>query len=217
MPAGSRLPIVILFPEVEFNQEKFLARVQQFVESHEYCTVVVSEGAKGADGKFLAEQGTRDAFGHAQLGGAAPVVADMVKQALGYKYHWAVADYLQRSARHVASATDVEQAYAVGKAAVELAVAGETARMVTIVRKADDPYQWETGNAALADVANVEKFMPGDFISADGFGITGACRRYLQPLILGEDYPPYRGGLPDFVQLSNIAVEKKLNTSFQIK
>ena len=211
------IPIVILFPEVEFNQEKFLAKVKQYVESHEYCTVVVSEGAKGTDGKFLAEQGTRDAFGHAQLGGAAPVVADMVKQAQGYKYHWAVADYLQRSARHIASATDVEQAYAVGKAAVELAVAGETARMVTIVRKSDDPYAWEIGSAALADVANVEKFMPADFISEDGFGITEPCRRYLQPLIQGEEYPPYHAGLPDFVQLSNIAVEKKLNTSFQIK
>jgi 6-phosphofructokinase len=211
------IPIVILFPEVEFNQEKFLARVKECVASHEYCTVVVSEGAKGADGKFLAEQGTRDAFGHAQLGGAAPVVANLVKQALGYKYHWAVADYLQRSARHIASATDVEQAYAVGRTAVELAVAGETARMVTIVRKSDDPYAWETGSAALADVANVEKFMPGDYISADGFGITEACRRYLQPLIQGEEYPPYSGGLPDYVQLSNGAVEKKLNTGFAIK
>ena len=215
--ANNDIPIVILFPEVEFNQDRFLARVKECVETQEYCTVVVSEGARGAGGKFLAEQGTRDAFGHAQLGGAAPVVANMVKQALGYKYHWAVADYLQRSARHIASATDVEQAYAVGRAAVELAVAGETARMVTIVRKADDPYQWEIGSAALADVANVEKFMPGDFISADGFGITGACRRYLEPLLLGEEYPPYRGGLPDYVQLANVAVEKKLNTSFEIK
>lgn len=211
------IPIVILFPEVEFNQEKFLARVKEFVETHEYCTVVVSEGARGADGTFLAEQGTRDAFGHAQLGGAAPVVADMVKQAHGYKYHWAVADYLQRSARHIASRTDVEQAYAVGKAAVEMAVAGDSARMVTIVRKSDEPYEWEIGSAALADVANVEKFMPGEFISTNGFGITDACRRYLQPLILGEEYPPYRGGLPDFVQLTNVAVEKKLNTTFAVK
>lgn len=210
------IPIVILFPEVEFNEQRFLDRVRENVEKHGYCTVVVSEGARWPDGKFLAEQGTRDAFGHAQLGGAAPVVANMVKQALGYKFHWAVADYLQRSARHIASATDVEQAYAVGKAAVELAVAGETARMVTIVRKADDPYQWEIGSADLSDVANVEKFMPGEFISDDGFGITAACRRYLQPLIQGEEYPPYRGGLPDYVQLQNIAVERKLNTEFKL-
>ena len=213
--ADHDIPIVILFPEVEFDQERFLARVQACVESHEYCTVVVSEGAHWPDGKFLAEQGTRDAFGHAQLGGAAPVVANMVKQALGYKFHWAVADYLQRSARHIASSTDVAQAYAVGEAAVELAVAGETAKMVTIVRKADDPYEWETGSADLADVANVEKFMPREFISEDGFGITPACRRYLQPLIRGEDYPPYRDGLPDYVQLSNQPVARKLNTDFK--
>jgi 6-phosphofructokinase 1 len=211
------IPIVILFPEVPFDQERFLARVKELVQKYEYCTVVVSEGAKGADGKFLAEQGTRDAFGHAQLGGAAPVVANLVKQSLGYKYHWAVADYLQRSARHIASRTDVEQAYAVGKAAVEMAVAGETARMVTIVRKADDPYVWETGSAALAEVANVEKFMPRDFISADGFGITPACRRYLQPLIQGEDYPPYRQGLPDYAQLRNEPVPKKVNREFKLK
>jgi len=213
----NEIPIVILFPEVAFNQERFLMKVREQVEKYEYSTVVVSEGAKDADGKFLAEQGTRDAFGHAQLGGAAPVVANMVKQALGYKFHWAVADYLQRSARHIAARTDVEQAYAVGKTAVELAVAGATARMVTIVRKADDPYIWETGSAALADVANVEKFMPKDFITTDGFGITPACRRYLQPLIQGEDYPPYRAGLPDYVQLLNTPVAKKLKRGFDLK
>ena len=213
----NEIPIVILFPEVAFNQERFLMKVREQVEKYEYSTVVVSEGAKDADGKFLAEQGTRDAFGHAQLGGAAPVVANMVKQALGYKFHWAVADYLQRSARHIAARTDVEQAYAVGKTAVELAVAGAKARMVTIVRKADDPYIWETGSAALADVANVEKFMPKDFITTDGFGITPACRRYLQPLIQGEDYPPYRAGLPDYVQLLNTPVAKKLKRGFDLK
>ena len=210
------IPTVILFPEIEFDEQKFLAKVKENVESREYCTVVVSEGARGHDGKFLAEQGTRDAFGHAQLGGAAPVVANIVKQALGYKYHWAVADYLQRSARHIASATDVEQAYAVGKAAVELAIAGETARMVTVVRKSDSPYEWETGSAALSDVANVEKFMPKEFITEDGFGITEACRRYLQPLIQGEEYPPYRNGLPEYVQLKNVAVERKLNREFKL-
>ena len=210
------IPIVILFPEVEFDEQAFLVRVKQEVEQHEFCTVVVSEGAKGRDGKFLAEQGTRDAFGHAQLGGAAPVVANMVKDAHGYKYHWAVADYLQRSARHIASKTDVDQAYAVGKAAAEYALAGEDAIMVTIVRKEDDPYVWETGKAPLAEVANVEKFMPREFITEDGFGITPACRRYLQPLILGEDYPPFTGGLPNYVQLINQAVEKRVKTEFTL-
>jgi len=210
------LPVLILFPEVEFDQERFLAAVKAKVETHGYCSVVVSEGAKWPDGRFLAEQGTRDAFGHAQLGGAAPVVANMVKQGLGYKYHWAVADYLQRAARHVASKTDVEQAWAVGRAAVDLALAGENAVMVTIVRTGAAPYSWEVGKAPLSEVANVEKFMPGDYISEDGFGITPACRRYLAPLIQGEDYPLYRDGLPDYAQLKNAPVPKKLDTDFAI-
>lgn len=210
------IPILILFPEIEFDERSFLAKVKENVERHEFCTVVVSEGAKYPDGKFLAEQGTRDAFGHAQLGGAAPVVANMVKNAHGYKYHWAVADYLQRSARHIASRTDVDQAYAVGRAAVEYALAGEDAIMVTIVRKSDEPYQWEIGKAPLAEVANVEKFMPREFISDDGYGITEACRRYLQPLISGEDYPPYKAGLPDYVQLINSEVQKRLNKAFTL-
>lgn len=214
--ADNDIPIVILFPEVEFDQAAFLARVKAFVESHGYCTVVVSEGAKWADGKFLAEQGTRDSFGHAQLGGAAPVVANMIKDAHGYKYHWAVADYLQRAARHIASKTDVEQAYALGKAAVEMALAGDNAIMPTVVRTSNDPYAWEIGKANLADVANVEKMMPAEFISADGFGITDACRRYLTPLIEGEDYPPYENGMPKYVRLKNEAVKKKLKTEFQI-
>ena len=210
------IPIVILFPEVDFNQDSFLARVKENVEDHGYCTVVVSEGAKWPDGKFLAEQDTRDSFGHAQLGGAAPVVANMIKDAHGYKYHWAVADYLQRSARHIASKTDVEQAYALGKAAVEMALAGANAIMPTVVRLSDDPYAWEIGKANLSDVANVEKMMPADYISEDGFGITDACRRYLTPLIEGEDYPPYENGLPKYVRLKNEAVEKKLESEFKI-
>jgi len=210
------IPVVILFPEVEFNKERFLARVKENVESYGYCTVVVSEGAKWPDGKFLAEQDTRDSFGHAQLGGAAPVVANMVKDAHGYKYHWAVADYLQRSARHIASKTDVEQAYALGKAAVEMALAGDNAIMPTVVRTSDDPYTWEIGKADLADVANVEKMMPTEYISKDGFGITDACRRYLTPLIEGEDYPPYEKGMPKYVRLKNEAVEKKLESEFKI-
>jgi 6-phosphofructokinase 1 len=210
------IPTLILFPEVEFNQEDFLARVKQNVEQYEYCTVVVSEGAKWPDGRFLAEQGTKDAFGHAQLGGAAPVVANMIKDALGYKYHWAVADYLQRSARHIASKTDVEQAYAVGKAAVEMVIAGENAIMPIIVRTSDAPYSWEIGKVKLDNVANVEKRMPAEYISDDGFGITEACRRYLQPLIDGEDYPPYSQGMPLYVCLKNVAVEKKLSTAFKL-
>jgi ATP-dependent phosphofructokinase / diphosphate-dependent phosphofructokinase len=210
------IPIVILFPEVEFNQEAFINKVKENVEKYEYCSIVVSEGAHWPDGKFLAEQGTHDAFGHAQLGGAAPVVANMVKDALGYKYHWAVADYLQRSARHIASKTDVEQAYALGKAAVEMAIAGENAVMPTVDRKSDEPYVWEIGKAKLEDVANVEKMMPKDFITEDGFGITDACRRYLSPLIEGEDYPPYEKGMPKYVVLKNKPVEKILNTEFEL-
>ncbi len=211
------LPVLILFPEVPFERERFLARVRENVETRGYCSVVVSEGARGADGKFLAEQGTRDAFGHAQLGGAAPVVANLVKDALGYKYHWAVADYLQRAARHIASGTDVQQAYAVGEAALEAALAGENAVMLTIDRKSDHPYAWEVGRVALADVANREKFMPREFISDDGFGITDACRRYLTPLVQGEDYPPYKDGLPAYVNLRNRAVPKKLKTGFVLR
>jgi 6-phosphofructokinase 1 len=204
------IPVVILFPEIEFDQKKFLAKVDRMVKKHGYCSVVVSEGCHYPDGKFLAEQGTRDAFGHAQLGGAAPVVANMVKEAFGYKFHWAVADYLQRAARHIASKTDVEQAYALGKSAVELAIKGQNAVMPTIDRVSDKPYKWKVGVAPLSKVANVEKFMPRNFITADGFGITEKCRTYLTPLIKGEDYPPYKDGLPQYVQLKNVAVGKKL-------
>jgi len=210
------IPIVILFPEIEFNQEKFIAKVDVNVKKYEYCSIVVSEGARWPDGKFLAEQGTHDAFGHAQLGGAAPVVANMVKEALGYKYHWAVADYLQRSARHIASKTDVEQAYALGKAAVDMVIAGENAVMPIVIRKSDSPYVWEIGKAKLEDVANVEKKMPKEFISDDGFGITEACRRYLLPLIEGEDYPPYKNGMPQYVTLKNKPVAKIVNTEFSL-
>jgi 6-phosphofructokinase 1 len=205
------IPVVILFPEIVFDEKKFLARVDKLVKEHGFCTVVVSEGCHNADGSFLAEQGARDAFGHAQLGGAAPVVANMVKQALGHKFHWAVADYLQRAARHIASATDVKQAYELGRKAVELALAGHNAVMPTVERISDVPYKYRIGMAPLAKVANVEKFMPRDFITRDGFGITDKCRRYLTPLIQGEDYPKYRNGLPVYVTLKNVAVAKKLS------
>lgn len=209
--ADCELPIVILFPEIPFNQKQFLAKVDAMVKKHGYCSVVVSEGVKGEDGKFLSDQGLRDAFGHAQLGGVAPVVANMVKDALGYKYHWAVADYLQRAARHIASKTDLEQAYALGKSAVELALKGENAVMPAIIRTSDVPYRWKVETAPLSKVANVEKKMPRNFISKDGYGITAKCRTYLAPLIKGEDYPPFKNGLPQYVQLKNIAVPKKLD------
>ena len=204
------IPVVILFPEIEFDQAKFLALVETKVKKHGFCTIVVSEGCHYPDGKFLAEQGTRDAFGHAQLGGAAPVVANMVKEALGYKFHWAVADYLQRAARHVASKTDVKQAYELGQKAVELAIQGHNSVMPTVERISNSPYKYKIGVAPLSKVANVEKFMPRDFITKDGFGITDKCKKYLIPLIKGEDYPKYKDGLPVYVTLKNVAVDKKL-------
>ncbi len=205
------IPVLVLFPEVAFNQDKFISAVRKKVDTHGYCTVVVSEGASNADGSFLAEQGTRDAFGHAQLGGVAPVVANLIKQALGYKFHWAVADYLQRAARHIASASDLEQAYALGRAGVEMALAGSNAIMPTIERISNNPYKWKIGSADLADVANVEKTMPLDFITEDGFGITDKCRDYLYPLIQGEAYPEYdERGMPRYVVLKNELIDKKL-------
>lgn len=207
-------PHIILFPEIIFEPEKFLARVEQAVKKFGYCAIVVSEGLRNSEGKFLAEAGLRDAFGHAQLGGVAPVISRLIKDKLGYKYHWAVADYLQRAARHIAAKTDVEQAYAVGKAAVEFAVQGKNAVMPVIVRKPGKTYKWTIGEAKLADVANKEKHMPRNFITKDGFHITQACRNYLQPLIQGEDYPVYKKGLPQYVTLKNTAVKKKLKTAF---
>lgn len=210
------LPIIILFPEITFNKTKFMALVKQKVDKYGYVSVVVSEGVKDRSGKFLADAGTTDAFGHAQLGGVAPVVANMIRDKLGYKYHWAVADYLQRSARHIASKNDVDQAYAMGKAAVDLAVAGKNSVMPTVVRISNKPYKWKIGEARLSRVANVEKMMPKNFISKDGFGITKKCRDYLEPLIKGEDYPPYKDGMPQYVQLKNIAVKKKLSEDFKV-
>jgi 6-phosphofructokinase len=208
---GTELPIIVLFPEVVFDQKKFLAKVQSLVKKFGYCTVVVSEGCHHPDGKFLAEQGTRDAFGHAQLGGAAPVVANMIKDAFGYKFHWGVADYMQRAARHIASKSDVDQAYAMGKAAVEFAIKGHNSVMPTVDRISNKPYKWKIGMAPLSKVANVEKMMPKNFITKDGFGITDKCREYLAPLMRGEDYPPYGlDGLPKYVTLKNVAVAKKL-------
>jgi 6-phosphofructokinase len=211
----SSIPVVILFPEIDFNEEKFLEKVDKNVKEFGYCTIVVSEGTKWPDGKFLAEQGTRDDFGHAQLGGAAPVVANIIKKALGYKFHWAVADYLQRSARHLASNSDVEQAYALGKAAVEMALDGKNSIMPAIIRISNNPYKWEIGYGELKEIANVEKMMPENYISEDGFSITNSCREYLLPLIEGENYPPYNNGLPDYVVMQKSKIKKKL-TPFEV-
>jgi len=204
-------PHIILFPELLLDREALLKKVDKTVKAHGYCSIVVSEGVRDQDGKFLADSGSRDAFGHAQLGGVAPVVAAMITDAFGYKHHWAVSDYLQRSARHVGSKNDVEQAYAMGKAAVELALQGKSGVMPVVIRTSDKPYRWKVGEADLAKVANREKMMPRKFISRDGFGITPEARRYLEPLIRGEDYPPYdQDGLPKYVQLKNLLVAKKL-------
>jgi 6-phosphofructokinase 1 len=208
-------PQILLFPEVPFDEPKFLARVKATVERIGWCSIAVSEGLRRADGKYLAETGFQDAFGHKQLGGVAPLVADLITERLGFKHHSAVADYLQRAARHIASRTDVEQAYRLGVAAVKLALEGRNAVMPTIVRVSDKPYRWKVGVAALKDVANVERKMPQEFISADGFHITPACRRYLSPLVKGEDYPAYRDGLPAYVRLRNAPVPRKLPGGFK--
>jgi 6-phosphofructokinase 1 len=209
-------PHVLLLPEVAFSEARFMSKVKESVERYGHCVIAVSEGVKGSDGEFLAASGRADAFGHMQLGGAAPVIANLISAKLGYKCHWGVPDYLQRSGRHIASATDVEQAYAVGRAAVEFAIAGRNAVMPAIRRLSDEPYHWDIVEAPLSKVANQEKLLPGGFISADGFGITEAGRRYLAPLIVGESYPPFRNGLPDYVRLQNTAAPKKLGTEFII-
>jgi ATP-dependent phosphofructokinase / diphosphate-dependent phosphofructokinase len=209
-------PHIILFPEIAFDRTSFLSKVKSCVEKYGYCVIVVSEGVRSADGKFLAEAGTKDAFGHSQLGGVGPVVAQMTQEAFGYKFHWAVADYLQRSARHVASKVDVDQAYAVGKAAMQFALQGKNAIMPIIVRKSSAPYLWSIGEAPLSAIANQEKKVPRHFIRPDGFGITAACRRYLLPLIGGEDYPPYRRGMPVYAKLKGSGVAKRLRQPFVV-
>jgi len=209
-------PHIILFPEIAFDVERFMRRVSESVQRHGHCVVVASEGLRDADGKLLSESGSRDAFGHAQLGGLAPMLAAMVKERLGYKYHWAVADYLQRSARHIASKTDVEQAVAVGEAAVEMAAAGRNAVMPVIVRDADEPYRWHIDAVELARVANTERAVPRDYITEDGFGITASARRYLAPLVAGEDLPPFAHGLPQYVRLRNTPVPKRTGREFSL-
>ncbi|CAG0968487.1 ATP-dependent phosphofructokinase / diphosphate-dependent phosphofructokinase [Burkholderiales bacterium] len=214
--AGTPIPLVLLFPEVPFDEQAFLAAVDAKTRAHGYCCIGVSEGLRNAQGKLMAEAGTKDAFGHAQLGGAGPLIASLVRDRLGYKYHWAVADYLQRAARHLASKTDVLQSYAVGRAAVEYALAGRNAVMPAITRVSDRPYRWRITEAPLSKVANVEKMLPRDFIASDGYGITDRARRYLGPLMKGEAPPPYRDGLPRYIRLKNVAVPRKLAARFDI-
>lgn len=203
-------PDIILLPEVAFDKTAFLAKVQNSVDTNGYCIIVASEGTQDAEGNFLADAGTVDAFGHKQLGGVAPTLAKMIKEELDLKYHWAVADYLQRSARHLASATDVEHAYAVGRSAVEYAAAGKNAVMPAIHRTSNDPYRWEIVESPLSKIANVEKMLPPEFISDDGFGITEAAKAYLRPLIEGEAETPWSKGLPLHTELQLELVEQKL-------
>jgi 6-phosphofructokinase 1 len=203
-------PHILLLPEVAFNEGRFLAKVEEALARHDHCVIAASEGIKRPDGEFLSASGLKDSFGHAQLGGVAPLISNLISTKLGCRCHWAVPDYLLRSARHIASETDVQQAYAVGRAAVEFATAGRSAVMPAIRRLSDVPYRWDIVAASLAEVANQEKLLPPEFINPDGFGITEAARRYLAPLIVGEAYPPFRSGLPDYVTLQNVAVPKKL-------
>jgi 6-phosphofructokinase len=209
-------PHLLLLPEVGFNEAGFLAKVRGTLERYGQCVIAASEGVKRPDGEFLSAVGAKDAFGHAQLGGVAPVITQLISSKLGCRCHWAVPDYLQRSARHIASETDLKQAYAVGRAAVEFAVAGTSAVMPAIRRLSDAPYCWDIIAVPLAEVANQEKLLPPEFISPDGFGITAAARRYLAPLIVGEAYPPFKNGLPDYVKLRNVAAPKKLTTEFAV-
>jgi 6-phosphofructokinase len=209
-------PHVLLLPEIPFDEGRFLNKVEQALKQYGYCVIAVSEGITRPDGEFVAASGVKDAFGHTQLGGVAPVITNLISAKLGHKCHWAVADYLQRSARHIASETDVEQSYAVGRAAVEFAIAGKNAVMPAIRRISDSPYRWDIIEAPLSAVANKEKLLPAEFISADGFGITEPARRYLAPLIVGEAYPPFKNGLPDYVRLQNVAAPKKLMRKFAV-
>jgi len=209
-------PHIILFPEIPFNKKDFLKKVEKSVKQNSYCVIVASEGARYKNGKFLADSGNKDSFGHKQLGGVAPVLAEMVKSSLGYKYHYAIADYLQRSARHLSSEVDLKQAYAVGEAAVKSAIKGEQSKMMTIVRKSNKPYKWTIGSTDLRNVANNEKMMPKKYITSNGYGITKACKEYMRPLINGEAYPPYKGGLPVFCELKNKLVPKRLKSKFMV-
>ena len=209
-------PHIILFPEIPFYREAFIERIETTVRQKGYCVIVASEGIRYSDGAHISGSMQRDAFGHQQLGGVAPTLASMIKQSTGYKYHWALSDYLQRSARHLASKIDVDHAYAAGRRAVEMAIEGKTSLMVTIEREKGEKYKWFLGEASLEKVANMEKKMPRNFITKDGFGITKKAKDYLKPLIIGEDFPPFKSGLPQYVKLKNILTSKKLKSDFHV-
>jgi 6-phosphofructokinase 1 len=203
-------PHIILLPEVTFNQKDFLVLVKQVVAKHGYCVIVVSEGVKNSKGKFLAESDRRDAFGHSQLGGIAPFISELINNKLKIKNHWAVADYLQRSARHIASKVDLEQAEAVGSFAIKYALAGMNGVMPIIVRSKGPKYKWSIEAAPLSKIANLEKKLPKSFISKNGMNVTQKAIDYLMPLIQGESYPPYKNGIPLTKEFKLIKAVKKL-------
>ena len=200
-------PHIILMPEVPFAKKKFIDKVKQTVADEGFCVVVASEGTRYKNGMFLADSGLTDAFGHKQLGGVAPVLAQMISS-IGLKNHWAVSDYLQRSARHISSKTDLDQAYAVGKKAVEFALAGKNAVMPVIKRLSNKPYKWKIESTSLSKVANVEKTLPKGYISKDGFTISNKGIDYLTPLIQGEPPLEFKNGIPVVAKLKNVLVKK---------
>ena len=203
-------PHIILLPEVVFNQRKFLDKIKDCVNKNGYCVIVASEGVKNSKGKFLAESDTKDAFGHTQLGGVAPYLGSMISKKLRLKNHWAVSDYLQRSARHIASQTDLLHAEAVGIHAVKYAVKGMNGVMPVIVRKKGEKYSWKIAPVSLSKIANVEKKLPKSYISGDGFNVTSKAIKYLRPLIKGEAYSKFKNGIPVTQKLKLVQAKKKL-------
>jgi len=203
-------PDVILTPEIQFNPDTFLDAVRATFSEKGYCLVVASEGIRNAQGRFLSESGNKDAFGHVQLGGVAPNLVDLVKHHFDFKCHWSVCDYLQRSARHLASATDLKQAYAVGEAAVNYALDGRNGVMPGLVRVQSEPYVWHIEPVPLASVAGQEKLMPRSYMNHTGFQLSEEGRRYFAPLIEGEAPLPYQKGLPAYRRFRNQTVPRKL-------
>ena len=191
----------ILLPEVPFNEEKFLQGVESDISKFGYSVIVASEGLKDSNGNLYSEAGQKDSFGHSQLGGLSPKIAKLIKDKIGLKYHWAVSDYLQRSARHLSSMTDIEQAIAVGRYAVDFALSGKTGIMPVIKRVSNDPYRWEIAEGDLSEIANQEKLVPDNYIAENKFRINSSGIAYLKPLIQGESFPDFFSGLPKYEQL----------------
>jgi 6-phosphofructokinase 1 len=203
-------PHLILLPEVIFDENKFLKETKTIVKNYGYCVIVASEGIKNKKNQFIASSASKDSFGHAHLGGVAPKLANIISNKLSYKVHWAVADYLQRAARHLGSSVDVKQAYAIGFKALHYAKKGVDGVMLTIKKQKAKTYKWEIKYTKLQNVANFEKELPKSFITKDGFGITSICKSYIKDLISGEDFPPYKNGVPDYAKLKLPLVKKKL-------